>query len=210
MIRQAKVEDASAIAAVHVRTWQAAYEGIVPAEYLAGLSEPEKTAFWEQQLAVNRGVNLVAVNRGRVVGWVSGGPSRDADLEGGSEVYAIYVSKEAWGQGVGRRLMKRIEKAISPCSSITLWVLRQNERAIGFYRGVGYEFDGAEKTVRFGDVALIEGRLRKMHASRRKTSRCAQSFNCAELREAPEGQQLPPKQAPTSPGRSGRRRCQGP
>jgi ribosomal protein S18 acetylase RimI-like enzyme len=62
--------------------------------------------------------------------------------------------------------MKKIEKAISPCSSITLWVLRQNERAIGFYRRVGYEFDGAEKTVPFGDASLREIRLSKSRSNR--------------------------------------------
>lgn len=161
MIRPATLEDAPAIAAIHVRTWQAAYAGIVPSDYLAGLSEQEKTAFWQQQLAVNRGVVLVAVNDDEIVGWASGGLSRDADVESGSEVYAIYVSPEFWGRGVGRRLMRRVEGAISPCSIITLWVLGQNQHAQGFYRKIGYEFDGAEKTVQFGSVNLSEVRLRK-------------------------------------------------
>jgi ribosomal protein S18 acetylase RimI-like enzyme len=161
MIRQATLDDAPAIAAIHVRTWQAAYARIVPSDYWAGLSVQEKCAFWQQQLAVNRDVVLVAVNDSKVVGWASGGPSRDVDGEGGAEVYAIYVSPEFWGRGIGRQLMMKIEAAVSPCSIITLWVLGQNQRAIGFYRKMGYEFDGAEKTILLGGVNLTEVRLRK-------------------------------------------------
>jgi RimJ/RimL family protein N-acetyltransferase len=57
--------------------------------------------------------------------------------------------------------MRKIEEDISPCSEVTLWVFAQNQRAIGFYRKLGYEFDGAEKTVQFGGVSLSEVRLRK-------------------------------------------------
>jgi len=160
-IRRATLKDAPAIAAIHVRAWQAAYAQILPAGYLAGLSEPEKTIFWQQQLAVDRGAILVAVSGGRVVGWASGGASRDADARGESEVYAIYVAPEFWRRGLGRQLMEKTEAAISPCPSFTLWVLRQNERAIGFYRKMGYEFDGAEKSVLIGGGDLPEVRLRK-------------------------------------------------
>ncbi len=161
MIRHATLKDAPAIAAIHVRAWRVAYQGIIPSDYLAGLSELDKTVFWQQQLAVDRGVILVAVLGGRPVGWASGGASRDADARGDSEVYAIYVAPEFWARGFGRQLMKRIEKAILPCPGITLWVLRQNERAIRFYRKLGYEFDGAEKTVQLGGAHLQEVRLRK-------------------------------------------------
>jgi hypothetical protein len=44
MIRQAILEDAEAIAKVHVASWQAAYKGLMPAEFLASLSvERRKT-----------------------------------------------------------------------------------------------------------------------------------------------------------------------
>jgi ribosomal protein S18 acetylase RimI-like enzyme len=159
MIRHAKVEDASAIAAIHVQAWQIAFAGIVPPDYLTGLSVQEKTEFWEQQLAVNLGVVLVSVRNGKLVGWASGGASRDADAKGGFEIYAIYVAPHYWRQGIGRELMKAVEDALSPCSGITLWVLRENQPAIGFYRRLGYKFDGAEKSVLLGGANLSEVRL---------------------------------------------------
>lgn len=163
MIRHATVEDAPAIAAIHVHAWRAAYAGIVPPDHLAGLSLREKTEFWEQQLAVNLGAVLVAVRDGKLVGWASGGASRDADGKGGLEIHAIYIAPQYWSQGIGRELMKALEAALSPCSAITLWALRENQRAIGFYRKLGYQFDGAEKTVLVGGAKLSELRLRKIN-----------------------------------------------
>ncbi len=57
--------------------------------------------------------------------------------------------------------MTKIEEDISPLSGITLWVLSQNQRAIAFYRKIGYEFDGAEKSLQLAGVSLREVRLRK-------------------------------------------------
>ena len=37
VIRAARVEDAAQIAAVHVRSWQSAYRGLLPQAYLDGL-----------------------------------------------------------------------------------------------------------------------------------------------------------------------------
>ena len=161
MIRKAALEDAAAIATIHVRTWQAAYAGIIPDEYLAGLSVEKRREFWRRELGEKRSAVMIAVEKEEVVGWASGGASRDANPEGASEIYAVYVSPECWKRGIGSQLMERIEEGISPCSAITLWVLAQNERATGFYRKLGFEFDGAEKTVQLGGVSLSEVRLRK-------------------------------------------------
>jgi len=42
-VRKAKVEDASAIAFVHVRSWQVAYRGHMPDEFLNGLDVETRT-----------------------------------------------------------------------------------------------------------------------------------------------------------------------
>jgi hypothetical protein len=38
-VRDARPEDASGVADVHIRTWQEAYQHVFPAEGLAGLDE---------------------------------------------------------------------------------------------------------------------------------------------------------------------------
>ena len=166
MIQRALLEDAAAIASIHVRAWQVAYAGIVPADFLAGMSLEKRTGFWTEELAGNGRIVVTAIENGEVVGWASGGGSRDADANGESEVYAIYVSPDYWTRGIGGQLLMKIEEELLPCPSLTLWVLARNRRAIGFYRKMGYELDGAEKTIQIGGVSLAEVRLRKCPTAR--------------------------------------------
>jgi hypothetical protein len=44
--RIATVDDAAAVAAVHVRSWQDAYRGIFPDAYLDGLSVERRSNVW--------------------------------------------------------------------------------------------------------------------------------------------------------------------
>lgn len=162
IIREATSKDAAAIAAIHVKSWRAAYADIMPAAFLEGLPEEEYKAFWEQELTANVSVNRVALEGRQIVGWASGGPSRDSDSEGHSEIYAIYVAPDAWSRGIGRLLMRRMENDLSAMRWPLLWVLEQNQRALRFYHKQGYQTDGSTKSVSIGGVELKEVRLRKM------------------------------------------------
>jgi ribosomal protein S18 acetylase RimI-like enzyme len=167
MIRRARVGDAGAIAGIHVRTWRDAYAGMVPADFLESLSEERREAFWREQLLSGNAVTLVAEAGGEVAGWVTGGPSREADLPAALEVYAIYVSRRHWRRGLGRRLIGELEAAL-PCSGeVVLWVLVDNEPAIRFYRSLGFEPDGRAKTVSIGGADLAETRFFRPAAPRR-------------------------------------------
>ena len=45
---------------------------------------------------------------------------------------------------------------------VTLWVLKENTRGLGFYRAIGFTVDpGIEKAIDLGGADLIEVRLRK-------------------------------------------------
>ncbi len=161
MIRPAEPGDASAIARIQVQAWQTAYAEIIPTEYLANLSVERSTKFWSKELTLSHLVVFVVVDDGSVVGWASGGAGRDADGPGCSEVFALYVSPKFWSAGFGRQLMSAIEASLPPNPKITLWVLEQNAKALGFYQSMGYQSDGAAKTVSLGGKDLVEIRLLK-------------------------------------------------
>ena len=161
MIRRATLEDVPVIAAIHVRTWQHAYAGIVPAEYLDGLSVQARTEIWRHRICERSCVILVALEDKEIVGFASGGVSRDGDAKDEAEIYAIYIAPEYWERGIGRTLLREMEDVVMPYAGIALWVMRQNERAIRFYRARGYEFDGQEKIVQLGGSNLTEVRFRK-------------------------------------------------
>jgi hypothetical protein len=46
IIRSARVEDAAAIAEVHVETWRTTYAGMLPDNFLLNLSEEKYEARW--------------------------------------------------------------------------------------------------------------------------------------------------------------------
>lgn len=161
MIRKAIFEDAAAIARIHVVTWRVAYAGIVPENQLASLSLEKRTTSWQQQLTDGRTTIWVAEKDGQIIGWISGGASRDADTPGDAEVYAIYVSPEHWDCGVGSELMAWMEDSWPEGQSTTLWVLRENQRAIRFYEKMGYRPDGTQKEIHLGGKSLSEIRFRK-------------------------------------------------
>jgi hypothetical protein len=71
-VRKAEVADAMAIAVVHVRSWQAAYEGLVPQDYLDGLDPVRCRALWDRVLAEDawpRAGVLVVEDDKRVAGF---------------------------------------------------------------------------------------------------------------------------------------------
>jgi GNAT superfamily N-acetyltransferase len=74
----------------HVRSWQAAYAHVLPAERLAELSVERRARQWRDWPP------LLAESGDVVVGFVSVGASRDADADG--ELFAIYVDPDHRGR----------------------------------------------------------------------------------------------------------------
>jgi GNAT superfamily N-acetyltransferase len=157
-IRPARLEDAAAVAEVHTRTWQVAYEHVFGAERLATIDTPERRARWERWLADGERV-WVAAEGERVVGFAWVGDSRDAPDEG--ELFAIYVLPDAWGSGAGTGLMAAARTALEAAyPSSILWVLEDNPRARRFYEREGWELDGGTKSDQFVGVDVTELRYR--------------------------------------------------
>ena len=83
---------------IHVRSWQAAYGGQIPQEYLDGLDPVQRGESWrrvfEGGYPADRQVTLVVVCDSEVVGFANVGPSRDEDANGAGEIPAIYLLSE--------------------------------------------------------------------------------------------------------------------
>lgn len=161
MIRPATIDDASAIAEVHVNAWKKAYAGIVPSDYLERMSVEKRTEWWRKALGERQGTVLVAVVRDKVVGWISFGPSGGGEADT-VEIYAIYILPDDWRRGIGSDLLKAAEPSLGGFSSTVLWVLAENKRALAFYRDRGFEPDGATKQIEIGGAHLREIRLRRV------------------------------------------------
>jgi ribosomal protein S18 acetylase RimI-like enzyme len=145
LIRRARPADAAAIADVHVRTWQAAYEHVFGAERLAALDAAQREQRWRRALEAGDQAGFVAEQGGVVVGWATVGPSHEASS---GELYGIYVAPEAWGAGAGPALLRAAvdELRAQGYGEATLWVLADNPRARRFYEREGWKVDGRRRT----------------------------------------------------------------
>ena len=144
--------DARGKAAVHWKTWQAAYAGLVPDSYLFDPAFPSRCE--KIALAIREGT-LLAKDGDRVVGFAAFGPYRGDDLTDTAELDALYVLPEYWGRGIGYALMNAAAGKLADRPKIALWVLDGNARAIRFYERYGFRFDGAEMSIRLGEPRTL-------------------------------------------------------
>lgn len=144
-VRLATVDDAEAVAAVNVRTWQAAYANVLPDSFLSSLDISARARRWRANLATQPPAGTFVAVDGGVVGFASVGPDRADAAQG--EVYAIYVDPLYWSTGAGLALMRRAVRHLSEAGfgEIGLWVLEQNPRARRFYDRYGFVLDGTTK-----------------------------------------------------------------
>jgi GNAT superfamily N-acetyltransferase len=183
-VRPATLADVTEIATIHVRSWQAAYRGLMPQDYLDALDPAARATRWQQNLAAldwsASGVLVVtavpetartaptagpATASPGIVGFAGYWPTRDDDADPvrTGEVAAIYLHPDVWGQGLGRQLMAATLANLTAAGyrDATLWVLQDNARARRFYSQAGWTADGAAKTDDLDGFPLLEVRYRR-------------------------------------------------
>ena len=166
-LREAVDGDAAAIGRVRHASWQVAYSGLMPADYLAGLSVDGFELSARRMLAdrARRGLSVFVAEVGGVVaGFASVGPSRDADEpEGVGELYAIYLDPAIWRLGIGQRLQAVALRRLRDegYHEATLWVLAGNTASRAFYEHTGWRHDGGVSGFEAGTEVLDETRYRR-------------------------------------------------
>lgn len=163
-IRQATTMDAQAIAEIHVASWQAAYAGLMPAQFLAGLSIEKRVLAWRNVLAAGRVQVALASIEQELAGWTAYGKCRDADKDATwGEIEAIYLHPSRYGQGIGASLIEHACCSLREMgyTEASLWVLTINWRARTFYERAGFVADDQLKTAEIGGVQLHEIRYRR-------------------------------------------------
>ena len=156
-VREMTAADIDDVSALRVRSWQSAYDGLMPRSYLAAMSTEEDAAARRELFAKADGTitNLVAERPdGTITGWAALGPYRpqgphgQGESDDGAELYALYALPELIGTGIGRALMSVcLDRAVERgFPRILLWVVRGNTRARRFYERAGFTLDGAEDT----------------------------------------------------------------
>jgi ribosomal protein S18 acetylase RimI-like enzyme len=152
--------DAAGIARVHVDTWRTSYQGIVPTDFLAGLSYERRQRDWEQMLGRSdsgEAVYVAETAAGEIVAFAAGGPERSGDPLYRGEIYALYILREHQRAGIGRRLMGALAAHLANAGihSLLLWVLAVNTSARRFYAALG-GLPLREQTFELGGATLVE------------------------------------------------------
>ena len=139
-IRIATLDDALAIAAMHVASWHETYAGLLSDKMLSSLSIEARSAAWAKLLQEPAGSTVVylAEHEKSIVGFGSCGAQRTDSLKTqgyDGEISAIYVLREFQKRKIGARLFHTMASDLirRGFGGAALWVLRENLRARRFY-----------------------------------------------------------------------------
>jgi ribosomal protein S18 acetylase RimI-like enzyme len=163
-LRRAEPRDALELAAVHIGSWQVAYRGLVPKEFLDALNVEERASRYRFGAGGSDEPEMwLAAQDNVVAGLVVVGRSRDEDQNSAGEVWSLYVAPSNWRSGIGSRLLGTGEDLLAQrgYEDATLWVLEGNSQARQFYEGAGWRFDGTRQTIDVGGHDLSEVRYFK-------------------------------------------------
>ncbi len=180
-VRPATPADALAIATVHVRSWQAAYRGLLPQDFLDALDPHRRLEQWETELRSTAWPStgtLVLVDTGDprptgpavagdsapVAGFAGLGPTRDDDDDPTTvgELRTLYLDPDVWRRGGGSTLLAAALDQLSGAGfrSASAWVLGTNAGARTFYERHHWRFDGTTKLHDWGAFVVTDVRYR--------------------------------------------------
>lgn len=162
-------DPAAELAALHITVWRETYAGMLAQSYLDGMQLAPRAERWRdwirlarQQDGAPRGqgepLSRLRIARhlpsGRIAGFCRVGPARDDGPPLPQELIALNVLAEFHGTGVARQL---VDATLGERSAY-LWVVRQNARAIAFYRKLGFAADGVSKrddTLQCDEIRMV-------------------------------------------------------
>lgn len=163
VVRDAVVDDAAEIEAVHWAARAAVYDGRVVDWPPRGPDRPGRVERWREWLSSPDVTCILGELDGRVVGFVTVRPSRDPDAGPDiAEMPTLYVDPASWRRGLGALLCRAAVQRASSLGfrELTLWVLELNTRARAFYDAFGFHPDGATQVDEDTTERLVANRYR--------------------------------------------------
>ena len=140
---------------LHASDWpavEAIYaEGIATRAATFETGTPDYAAFAAGHLSEHR---LVAVENGRVVGWVALAPASARACYAGVVESSVYVAENARRRGVGRGLM---EAVLASARAAGIWTIHagmfpENAASLALHESLGFRLVG-----RFERIAQLDG-----------------------------------------------------
>lgn len=160
-IRLAVPSDAPDMAEVHMRSWEVAYKGILPDDYIRE-KNATRNALYARVITEENDTSYVIQCSGKTVGIMCVAPPQDKELIDFHELHYIYLHPNYFRRGIGTQAMElaySIARGLGK-TGLVLWVLEKNVNSIQFYKKCGFVADGGSWERNF-DKPLRSIRMRK-------------------------------------------------
>lgn len=147
-IRKACEEDVAGIGKVHYHGWINTYRDLLPSAILSSLSEQRSIQLFKREGCRNM---YVATVGDEVVAFCGYGMWRTAKGEemrtDEGEIVGLYVSDPFQRKGIGKALLQKAENELKQkgCTTVSLWVLEGNTKAMAFYQAMGFRDTALKK-----------------------------------------------------------------
>lgn len=142
LFREAKLSDASGIAEIHALSWRQNYHVALSAAFLKSELDAYMQQKWSERLSQTNDHQYIvlAEESNQLIGFACAYYKKEE--EWGTLLDNLHVLGSEKGRGVGRLLMQQLAdwlRSKDPKSTLHLWVLEDNHRAIRFYEKMGGE-----------------------------------------------------------------------
>jgi len=107
-IRPAADGDIAGVARVVVDSWRSTFTGLLPADFLDGMSYAQQEQRHRRTFATPDTSYHVATADGAIVGFASGGPTRRPEFSHENELYAIYILPGFQHRNIGSTLFRYV------------------------------------------------------------------------------------------------------
>lgn len=158
-LRQPTLEDAPALADLHISSWKETYSHLLPEGYFDEEHINGRHQLWQRILKDSQAdfsLSMAEIDD-HVIGFAFTGPTQAPHghiVPRDRQLYSIYVAKDYHGSGAGQALLN----ATLGDDPALLWVAKANDRAIRFYQRNGFSFDGTQQINRH-TPKLVEVRM---------------------------------------------------
>jgi len=157
-IRLAVNSDASDMAEIGARSWEAAYKNILPERYIREKNARRLEQFTNSITDKNEDAYVIQKN-GKTIGIMKIAATADDDLTRDYfELHYIYLHPDHFRRGIGTEAMDFAFKKAREAGKkfISVWVFAENINSIRFYEKCGFVPDGKFKLQdRGGPVKVI-------------------------------------------------------
>ena len=151
-IRLAIPSDASDMAEVLMRSWEAIYKNIMPADYIREKNATRPALYARVITDENTGAYVIQLC-GKTVGIMKIAPPISNDLSDSFyELHYIYLHPDNFRMGIGSyavRFAFRIARILGK-TNVIVWCLSENTNAVKFYEKCGFIADGKKEINEYG------------------------------------------------------------